>query len=78
MAVPRNVPKPFDMGRSSGDRASTRENTHIAHVLWGGVLAQEEDAELRMAVHLMACELCRESSISLWERVREQAVAAQD
>ncbi len=41
-------------------------------------MAQDEGAELRIEGHLMSCELCREPSISLWERVREKAVSAQD
>jgi hypothetical protein len=40
-----------------------------------GVLAQDEGAELRIEGHLMACEICREPSICLWERAREEADA---
>jgi len=73
MAVPRYIFWPFDIGSSRLDRAPTRAKTHITDVLWVGVLAQEEGAELRMAGHLMACELCGETIICLWERVREKA-----
>ena len=73
MAVPRYIFWPFDIESARLDRARTRAKAHIADVLWMGVLAQEEGAELRIAGHLMACELCREPSISLWERVREKA-----
>jgi hypothetical protein len=50
-----------------------RAKTHIAHAIRMGVLAQDEGAELRIEGHLMACEVCGESSITLWERVREKA-----
>ncbi len=64
---------PFDVGISKFDRERTRARTHIADAVRVGVLAQEEGAELRIEGHLMACEVCGESSISLWERVREKA-----
>jgi len=73
MAVPRYIFWPFDIESARLDRARTRAKAHIADVLWIGVLAQEEGAELRMAGHLMACELCGETIICLWERVREKA-----
>jgi len=73
MAVPRYIFWPFDIESARLDRARTRAKAHIADVLWMGVLAQEEGAELRMAGHLMACELCGETIICLWERVREKA-----
>jgi hypothetical protein len=73
MAVPHYIFWPFDIGSSRLDRAPTRGKTHIADTLRVGVLAQEEGAELRIEGHLMGCELCREPSISLWERVREKA-----
>jgi hypothetical protein len=44
--------------------------THIADAIRMGVLAHDEGAELRIEGHLMACEVCGESSITLWERVR--------
>ena len=64
---------PFDVGISKVDRERTRARTHIADAVRLGVLAQEEGAELRIEGHLMACEICREAAISLWERVREKA-----
>ncbi len=63
---------PFDIGRSKIDRERARAKTHIADAVRVGVLAQEEGAELRIEAHLMGCELCREISICLWERVREK------
>lgn len=76
MAVPRHVFWPFDIGSSRLDREPTRGKSHIADTWWVGLLAQEEGAELRIEGHLMACELCREPSISLWERVRETGDSA--
>lgn len=73
MAVPHYIFWPFDIGTSRLDRERTRAMTHIADAIRIGVLAQEEGAELRIEGHLMACELCREASISLWERARERA-----
>jgi predicted anti-sigma-YlaC factor YlaD len=73
IAVPHYFFWPFDIGRSQADRERTRAKTHIADALRVGVLAEEEGAELRIEGHLMACELCREPSISLWERAREEA-----
>ncbi len=73
MAVPHYFFWPFDVGISKIDRERTRAKTHIADAIRVGVLAQEDGAELRIEGHLMACEFCRESSISLWERVRERA-----
>jgi predicted anti-sigma-YlaC factor YlaD len=73
MTVPHYLFWPFDIGRSQADRERTRAKTHIADALRLGVLAQDEGAELRIEGHLMCCELCREPSISLWERVREKA-----
>ena len=64
---------PFDVGISKIDRERTRARTHIADVVRLGVLAQEEGAELRIEGHLMACDVCGESSISIWERAREKA-----
>ncbi len=64
---------PFDIGRCQADRERTRAKTHIADAVRVGVLAQDEGAELRIEGHFMSCELCREPSISLWERVREKA-----
>ena len=46
-------------------KAESRQNARIA--------LDSLARELRMAGHLMGCELCREPSISLWERVREKA-----
>ena len=74
--MPHYIFWPFDVGVSKIDRERTRAKTHIADAVRLGVLAQEEGAELRIEGHLMACELCAESSISLWERVREKADAA--
>lgn len=73
MAVPHYVFWPFDIGKSQLDRERTRAKTHIADALRVGVLAQDEGAELRIEGHLMGCEFCRESSICLWERAREEA-----
>jgi predicted anti-sigma-YlaC factor YlaD len=73
MAMPHYIFWPFDIGTSRLDRERTRAMTHIADAIRIGVLAQEEGAELRIEGHLMACELCREASISLWERAREKA-----
>jgi hypothetical protein len=73
MAVPHYFFWPFDVGISKIDRERTRAKTHIADAIRVGVLAQEDGAEVRIEGHLMACEFCRESSISLWERVRERA-----
>ena len=73
MTVPHYLFWPFDIGRSQADRERTRAKTHIADAVRVGVLAQDEGAELRIEGHLMSCELCREPSISLWERVREKA-----
>lgn len=64
---------PFDVGISKIDRKRTRARTHIADAVRLGVLAQEEGAELRIEGHLMACDVCGESSISIWERAREKA-----
>jgi hypothetical protein len=72
MAVPHFFFWPFDRGRSETDRERARAKTHIADDLRLGVLAQEEGAELRMEGHVMACEVCREASISLLERMREK------
>ncbi len=76
MTVPHYIFWPFDIGTSHLDRERTRAKTHIADAIRIGVLAQDEGAELRMAGHLMACEVCGESSITLWERVRERAEPA--
>ena len=62
---------PFDIGRSRADRERTRAKTHIGDAVRMGVLAEDEGAELRVEGHLMGCEICRETSISLWESVRE-------
>jgi hypothetical protein len=72
MAMPHFVFWPFDIGKSRADSERARAKTHIADAVRVGVLAQDEGAELRMEGHLMGCEVCRESSISLWERAREQ------
>lgn len=50
-----------------------RARSHIPDAIRMGVLAQDEGAELRIQGHLMACEVCGESSITLWERVRAKA-----
>jgi len=63
---------PFDIGRSRPDRERTRAKTHIGDAVRMGVLAEDEGAELRVEGHLMGCEICRETSISLWESVREK------
>jgi hypothetical protein len=76
MAEPRHTFWPFDVRSSRLDRETTRAKTHIADVLRVGVLTQEEGAELRIEGHLMACELCQELSISLWERVRDKVDTA--
>jgi hypothetical protein len=73
MSVPHFFFWPFDIGISKIDRERTRAKTHIADAVRMGVLAQDEGAEIRMEGHLMACETCGETSISLWERVREKA-----
>jgi len=62
---------PFDIGKSKPDRERTRAKTHIGDAVRMGVLAEDEGAELRVEGHLMACEVCRETSISLWENVRQ-------
>ena len=62
---------PFDIGRSKPDRDRARAKTHIGDAVRMGVLAEDEGAELRVEGHLMGCEICRETSISLWESVRE-------
>ena len=62
---------PFDIGRSKLESERTRAPVHIADSLRVGVLAGDEGAELRMEGHLMACDACRETAISLWERARE-------
>ncbi len=64
---------PFDIGKSKYESERTRAPNHIADAVRVGVLAGDEGSELRMEGHLMACETCREISISLWERVREGA-----
>src|SRR3989304_5942491 len=64
---------PFDIGRARAHRERTRAKTHIGDAVRMGVLAEDEGAELRVEGHLMACEICRETSISLWESVRETA-----
>lgn len=76
MSVPHYFFWPFDVGSSRIDRERARAKTHIADPLRVGVLAQEEGAELRIEGHLMGCEFCRESSVSLWERVRERGEPA--
>ena len=73
IAMPHYFFWPFDIGRSQTDRERARAKTHIADAVRVGVLAQDEGAELRIEGHLMACEICREPSISLWERAREEA-----
>ena len=73
IAVPHYFFWPFDVGISKIDRERTRARTHIADAVRLGVLAQEEGAELRIEGHLMACDVCGESSISIWERAREKA-----
>ena len=73
MAMPHFFFWPFDIGRSRADRERTRARTHIGDAVRMGVLAEEEGAELRVEGHLMGCEICRETSISLWENVRETA-----
>ena len=72
-AMPHFFFWPFDIGRSQPDRERARAKTHIGDAVRMGVLAEDEGAELRVEGHLMACEICRETSISLWESVREQA-----
>ncbi len=71
--MPHYVFWPFDIGTSEIDRKRARAKTHIADALRVGVLAQDEGAELRIEGHLMACEVCGETSILLWEQVREVA-----
>jgi len=73
LAMPHFFFWPFDIGRSRPDRERTRAKTHIGDAVRMGVLAEDEGAELRVEGHLMACEICRETSISLWESVREAA-----
>ena len=73
MAMPHFFFWPFDIGRSQPDRERTRAKTHIGDAVRMGVLAEDEGAELRVEGHLMGCEICRETSISLWESVREKA-----
>jgi len=72
LAMPHFFFWPFDIGRSRPDRERTRAKTHIGDAVRMGVLAEDEGAELRVEGHLMACEICRETSISLWESVREK------
>lgn len=67
---------PFDIGRSEIDRKRARADTHISDEVRVGVLLHDEGAELRIEGHLMGCELCRELSICLWERAREQEATA--
>jgi len=67
---------PWDIGTPHLDRERMRAKTHIADAIRIGVLAQDEGAELRIEGHLMTCEVCGESSIALWERVREKAEPA--
>lgn len=64
---------PFDLGKQQWERKRARAPSHIADSIRVGVLAGDEGSELRIEGHLMACEFCRETSISLWERVREKA-----
>ncbi len=64
---------PFDLGKPSRERERTRAPCHIADALRVGVLTGDEGCELRVEAHLMACELCYEPSISVWERVRKRA-----
>jgi len=73
LAMPHFFFWPFDIGRSRADRERTRAKTHIGDAVRMGVLAEDEGAELRVEGHLMGCEICRETSISLWESVREAA-----
>lgn len=63
---------PFDIGRSKLDRERARAKTHISDAVRIGVLAEDEGAELRIEGHLMGCDVCKEISISLWERAREK------
>jgi hypothetical protein len=71
--MPHYIFWPFDIGKSEIDRERARVKTHIADALRLGVLAQDEGAELRIEGHLMACEVCGETTIRLWETVREVA-----
>ena len=71
--MPHYIFWPFDIGKFHPDRERTRAKTHIADSVKVGVLAEEEGAELLVEAHLMKCDLCREPSVSLWERVREEA-----
>src|SRR3989304_3432822 len=64
---------PFDVGKPQLERERTRAPNHIADFVRLGVLAGDEGCELRLEGHLMGCEICQETAISLWERVREHA-----
>jgi hypothetical protein len=62
---------PFDGEPSAADKARARPVGHIGDFLRVGVLAGQEDAEVRWEGHVMQCPQCRESALSLWERLPE-------
>jgi len=71
MTMPRKVKSwPFDLGNRQSERERLRAATHIPDSLRVGAIAGDEGSELRIEGHLMACEVCREASISLWEQLR--------
>lgn len=67
---------PFDGEPSEAEKARVRPVSHIGDFLRVGVLAGEEGAEIRWEGHVMQCPQCRESAISLWERLPEGREAA--
>lgn len=67
---------PFDGEPTEAEKARVRPVSHIGDFLRVGVLAGEEEAEIRWEGHVMQCPQCRDSAISLWERMPEGKDAA--
>lgn len=66
---------PFDV-LPRPERERTRPASHISDALRLGVLAQEEGAGWRLEGHIMACPLCHEPALALWEQMPEAKDAA--
>lgn len=60
-------PSYVDLGPE--ERARAGAVAHIADLLRVGVLARDEDAELRWQSHVMECSFCHEPALELWEQV---------
>ncbi len=67
---------PFDGEPSFTDMAKARPAGHIGDSLRIGVLAGQEEAEVRMEGHFMQCPQCHDSAMSLWERMPADRNAA--